>query len=111
MSAYVYLALAIVTEVMATCSLKLSDGFTRLVPSIVVVAGYASSFWCLSQALKSLQVGFTYPVWCGVGIIMVAIIGVTVLGERVDWPGIAGMGLIIAGVIVMSAFSDMGKAA
>ncbi|MEM6834130.1 MAG: DMT family transporter [Sphingomonadales bacterium] len=111
MSPYMFLAIAIVAEVIATCSLKLSIGFTKILPSTFVVLGYGCSFYALSQSLKSLQVGFTYPVWCGVGIILVALIGVLFMGERVDWPGVAGMSLIIAGVVVMSVYSKMGGAA
>lgn len=107
---YIYLTIAILTEVAATSALKLSDGFTRLTPSIIVVLGYASSFYCLSLSLRTLQVGFTYPVWCGVGIVLISIIGVLYLGEQIDVPGIIGMGLIIGGVVVMGVFSKMGSA-
>ncbi|MEO0413280.1 MAG: multidrug efflux SMR transporter [Pseudomonadota bacterium] len=110
MAPYLYLAFAILTEVAATSALKYADGFTRLLPSIIVVACYGSSFYLLSLALRTLQVGFTYPVWCGVGIVLISIIGVFFLGEEVDIGGIFGMGLIIAGVVVMSVFSKMGNA-
>lgn len=110
MSPYIYLALAILTEVVGTSALKLSDGFTRALPSAFTVFGYASSFYLMSLSLKSLQVGFTYAVWSGVGMVLIASIGVIFLGEAVDMMGLVGLGLIIAGVIVVSGFSKMGGA-
>ena len=108
--AYVLLAFAIVFEVTATTSLKLSDGFTRVVPSAVTVLGYGVSFYLLSICLKTLNVGFVYAVWAGAGIALIALIGVVALGERVDGPGLLGLGLIIAGIVVLNVFSRMGHA-
>ncbi|MCP4316521.1 MAG: multidrug efflux SMR transporter [Hyphomicrobiales bacterium] len=104
--AYAYLSIAIVLEVIATGALKSADGFTKVVPSMVVLVGYGAAFWLLSICLKTLEVGFTYAVWSGVGIALVATIGVIFYGETVDLPAIIGFTLIIAGVAVLGFFSD-----
>ena len=101
MHPYVLLAVAIVSEVAATSSLKLSDGMTKLWPSTVVVVGYALSFWLLSIALKTLPIGFVYAVWTGIGVAAIAVIGMFWFNEPLNWGGIAGIGLIIAGVAVL----------
>ncbi len=106
--AYVLLALAIVSEVTATTALKLSDGFTRVAPSAVVVLGYGISFYLLSICLRTMNVGFVYAIWAGAGIALIALIGVVALGERVDAAGLLGLGLIIAGIVVLNVFSRMG---
>ncbi|WP_110685967.1 DMT family transporter [Salinicola aestuarinus] len=107
MTSYLLLALAVVAEVIATSSLKASAGFTRLVPSIAVVVGYALSFYALSLVLKVLPVGITYAIWAGLGIVLVTLIGIVVFGERPDLPAYLGMGLIIAGVGVIQVFSRL----
>ena len=107
---YIYLAVAVLCEVAGTTALKLSDGFTRPLPSAVTVVGYAAAFYLLALCLRSLSVGFTYAVWAGVGIVLVAGIGVAFLGEKADLPGIVGIGLIVAGVVVLNAFSRMSGA-
>ena len=101
MHPYALLAVAIVSEVAATSSLKLSDGMTKLWPSAVVVVGYALSFWLLSIALKTLPIGFVYAVWTGIGVAAIAVIGVFWFNEPLNWGGVAGIGLIIAGVAVL----------
>ncbi len=101
MHPYALLGLAIVSEVVGTSALKLSDGFTRLVPSATVVIGYSVSFWLLSITLKALPVGFVYAVWSGVGVAAIALIGVVWFGENLSWAGVAGIALIIAGVTVL----------
>jgi small multidrug resistance pump len=104
--AYLLLAVAIAAEVLATSALKASDGFRRLVPSIVVVAGYATAFYCLALSLKAgLSIGVAYAIWSGVGIVLIAAIGVLVYQERLDWAAIVGFGLIVAGVVVLNLFS------
>lgn len=101
MHPYVLLAVAIVSEVAATSSLKLSDGMTKLWPSLVVVGGYALSFWLLSVTLKTLPIGFVYAVWTGIGVAAIAVIGVFWFNEPLNWGGIAGIGLIVTGVAVL----------
>lgn len=105
--AYLWLSFAIVCEVVGTTALKLSDGFTRPGPAMVTVLGYGAAFYLLSLTLRTLSVGFTYAVWSGAGIVLIALIGVTFLGERADPAGIVGMGLIVAGVVVLQGFSRM----
>ncbi|WP_206022730.1 DMT family transporter [Billgrantia bachuensis] len=105
MMAFVYLALAIVAEVVATSALKATDGFTRLVPSLVVVVGYTIAFFMLSLVLRTIPVGIAYAIWAGLGIVLVALVGVVVYGQRPDLPAVLGIGLIIAGVVVIQLFS------
>ncbi len=105
MNAWLTLGLAIVAEVVGTSALKASDGFTRLGPSAVVVAGYAVAFYCLSLVLKSLPVGVTYAVWSGLGIVLITVAAFVIYGQRIDLPGLIGMGLIVAGVVVLNVFS------
>lgn len=102
---YLYLAIAIVAEVIATSALKASEGFTRLWPSLIVGIGYLVAFYFLSLTLRTITVGVAYAIWSGVGIVLVAIIGWLVLGQKLDAPAIGGMGLIIAGVVVINLFS------
>ncbi len=103
---YVYLFLAIVAEVIATSSLKTAEGFTKLVPSLLVVIGYVAAFFLLSLVLRSMTVGIAYAIWSGVGIILLAIVGAMAFREMPDMPAIIGMGLIIAGVFVIHVFSE-----
>lgn len=105
MNAWLTLGLAIVAEVVGTSALKASDGFTRLGPSAVVVVGYAVAFYCLSLVLKSLPVGVTYAVWSGLGIVLITVAAFVIYGQRIDLPGLIGMGLIVAGVVVLNVFS------
>ncbi|MDR7171686.1 QacE family quaternary ammonium compound efflux SMR transporter [Nocardia sp. MDA0666] len=99
---FLFLGLAIVTEVSATVSLKLSEGFTKLVPSIVVVVGYVAAFLFLSQALKrGMSVGVAYGVWSAIGVALVATIGALFLDEPLSAVQIGGIGLLIAGVLAL----------
>ena len=100
-----YLAVAIVAEVIATSALKASEGFSRLVPSLVVVAGYGIAFFCLSLTLRTIPVGIVYAIWSGVGIVLIALAGSFVFGQVLDAPALIGMGLIVAGVLVINLFS------
>jgi small multidrug resistance pump len=102
---YLYLALAILAEVIATSALKASEQFTKIVPSIVVLVGYGLSFYLLTLVLKTMPIGITYAVWSGVGIISIATIGAIFYKQIPDFPAIIGMGLIISGVIVIHLFS------
>ena len=100
-----YLAIAIISEVLATSALKASEGFTRPWPSLIVVVGYMVAFYCLSLTLRSLPVGVVYAIWSGLGIVLVSLIAWLLFGQKLDLPAIIGMGLIIAGVLVMNLFS------
>ncbi|WP_127091254.1 DMT family transporter [Aquabacter cavernae] len=102
---YLYLFIAIVAEVIATSALKAAEGFTRLGPSIIVAVGYAIAFYCLSLVLRTMPVGIAYAVWSGVGIVLVAGIGAVLYGQKLDLPAIVGLGLIIAGVLVVNLLS------
>jgi small multidrug resistance pump len=102
---YLYLAIAIVAEVIATSFLKSTDGFSKLVPSIVVICGYATAFYFLSLTLRAMSVGIVYAIWCGAGIVLVALIAWLVFGQKLDLPAVLGMALIIGGVAVINIFS------
>jgi small multidrug resistance pump len=104
-AAYLYLGAAIVAEVIATSLLKTSQGFTRLWPSVATVVGYSISFYCLAQTLGSVPTGVAYAIWSGVGIVLISLIGWLVFGQTLDAPALAGMGLIVAGVVVINLFS------
>ncbi|ABS14975.1 MULTISPECIES: DMT family transporter [Brucella/Ochrobactrum group] len=106
MPVYAILAIAIVSEVIGTLSLKASEGFTRLGPSLIVVVAYGLAFYFLSMTLKSIPVGIAYAVWSGIGVTLVALIGWLVFGQKLDLAAVLGMGLIIAGVIVLNLFSN-----
>ncbi|MEH6579711.1 MAG: multidrug efflux SMR transporter [Amphritea sp.] len=103
--AFIYLAIAIVAEVAATSALKATEEFTKLTPSLVVVIGYAVAFYFLTLVLRSLPVGITYAVWAGVGVVLVALVGAVIYKQIPDTPAILGMGLIIAGVVIINVFS------
>lgn len=105
MSALMYLTMAIVAEVIATTMLKASEGFTRLWPSLLVVAGYGVAFWGLSMVVKTMPLGIVYAIWSGMGIVLVSIAAVFVYQQKLDWPAVVGMGLIIAGVLVINLLS------
>lgn len=102
---YAYLATAILTEVIATSFLKQSNGFTRLVPTLIVGVGYVISFYCLSLALRGIPTGVAYAIWSGIGIVLITAISWVIQGQKLDAAALAGMALIIAGVIVMNVFS------
>lgn len=102
---WLYLAVAIVAEVIATSMLKTTESFTRLTPSLIVVAGYVTAFYFLTLTLKTIPVGIAYAVWSGVGIVLVALVAWLWHKQTLDLPAIIGMALIIAGVLVMNLFS------
>ncbi len=102
---YLYLAIAIVAEVIGTSALKAADGFTRLLPSLVVIVGYGAAFYFLSLALKVIPVGIAYAIWSGVGVALITLIGWVVFKQRLDAPALAGVALIVAGVVVIQFFS------
>lgn len=102
---YLYLAIAIVSEVIGTSALKATDGFTRLVPSTIVVVGYGAAFYFLSLVLKSIPVGVAYAIWAGLGIVLVALVAAVIFKQVPDVPAIIGMVLIVSGVVVINVFS------
>ncbi len=102
---YAFLAIAIACEVIATSFLKLSDGFTRPVPTLIMGVGYLISFYFLSIALRQIPTGIAYAIWSGVGIVLIAAIAWLLQGQKLDAAAMAGMGLIVAGVLVMNLFS------
>jgi small multidrug resistance pump len=100
--AYVFLALAILSEVAATVSLQLSDGFSRVGPSVVVVTGYVVAFALLSQALtRGLSLGVAYGTWAAAGVALVAVIGAGFLGQTLNWVQVGGVVLVIGGVLAL----------
>lgn len=106
MTAYAYLAVAIVSEVIATTALKASDGFTQFWPSVVTVIGYAIAFYCLALTLRVIPTGVAYAIWSGVGIVLISVVGWLAFKQSLDLPAILGMGLIVAGVVVINVFSS-----
>jgi small multidrug resistance pump len=102
---WLFLSIAIAAEVIATSALKAADGFTRLGPSLVVIAGYGIAFYFLSLALRGIPVGVAYAVWSGVGIVLISVIGWFAFGQTLDAAAVLGIGLIMAGVIVLNVFS------
>ena len=108
MYAYLLLGLAIAAEVTGTVALKFSDGFTKLGPSLVVATGYGLAFYLLSLVLKAgIPVGVAYAIWAAFGIALIALVGVVFLGERLNVTMIAGLGLVVAGVVLV----ELGRSA
>ena len=105
---WIYLATAIIAEVIATSALKASHEFTRLVPTLIVVTGYLTAFYFLTLSLRVIPVGIAYAIWAGLGIVLIAIISWIVYGQKLDLPALVGMGLIISGVLVINLFSNTG---
>lgn len=105
MKNYLFLLLAIVFETIATSSLKASEQFTKLIPSLITVIGYIAAFYLLSLTLRSIPVGIAYAIWSGIGIVLVTIAGIVLFKQIPDLPAIIGLLLIIAGVIVINVFS------
>jgi small multidrug resistance pump len=102
---WLFLAIAIVAEVIATSALKASEGFTRTLPSVLVVAGYGIAFYMLSLTLRSIPMGVVYAIWSGAGIVLITLVGYFMFRQRLDLPALIGIGLIVAGVLVMQLFS------
>ena len=105
--AFLYLALAIIAEVVATSALKATEGFTRPGPTLVVVVGYAVAFYMLTLVLRTIPIGIAYAIWAGLGIVLVALVGLVVYGQRPDLPAVIGIGLIVSGVVTIQLFSSM----
>ena len=102
---YIYFAIAIVSEVVATSALKASKQFTKLTPSLIVIIGYCISFYLVTLVLRTIPVGITYAIWAGVGIVLVALVGAILYKQIPDIPAVIGMGLIIAGVVIINVYS------
>lgn len=105
MKNWLFLAIAIIAEVIGTSALKASEGFSRLWPSLLVVLGYGVAFYFLSLTLRAIPVGIAYAVWSGVGVVLIAAIGWLFFGQRLDAPAVLGMALIVSGVVVLNVFS------
>lgn len=102
---YLYLAVAILSEVIGTSALKASEGFTRPLPSLVTAVAFAIAFYCLSLSLRTIPVGIAYAIWSGIGIVLISVIALVLFGQKLDAPALIGMGLILAGVLVINLFS------
>ena len=105
MKTFVILFFAILSEVIATSSLKYSEGFTKPIPSVVVVVGYGLSFYLLSIALKTMPIGVAYAIWSGVGLVLTVIAGIILWRETLDWAKVTGIVLILAGIVLINVFS------
>ncbi|MCC7078116.1 MAG: multidrug efflux SMR transporter [Acidimicrobiia bacterium] len=103
---WLYLILAILCEVTATTALKLSDGFSKLGPSVVTLVGYLLAFLLLALALRELDVGVAYAIWSGIGTALVAVVGLLFLDEKLAWPAWVGIGLVVCGVILVEMFAE-----
>ena len=106
MNDWVYLFLAIMSEVIATASLKSTEGFTKPIPSIIVLIGYCAAFYFLSLTLDTISIGVAYAIWSGVGVATITVVSYFLYDQKIDLAGILGIGLIIAGVIVLRLFSE-----
>ncbi|MGB0699650.1 MAG: DMT family transporter [Candidatus Poseidoniaceae archaeon] len=107
MSNWLYLALAIFSEVLATSFLKSSEGFTKLWPSIIVLIGYILAFYFLSLTLETMPIGIAYAIWSGVGVASITLVSIFAFDQKIDLSAVIGIGLIIIGVIVLRVFSDV----
>ncbi|MBW4982485.1 QacE family quaternary ammonium compound efflux SMR transporter [Mameliella sp. CS4] len=103
---YLFLAFAVLAETIGTTALQASQQFTRMVPTAITVVAYAAAFYLLGIALKYFPVGIAYAIWSGLGIVFIAVIGLAVFGQKLDLPAILGMGMILAGILVIHLFSN-----
>jgi len=102
---YIYLILAVAAETVGTTALQASQQFSRLMPSLLAVAGYAVAFYFLALTLKAMPVGIVYAMWSGLGIVFIALIGFISFGQRLDLPAVLGLAMIIGGIAVINLFS------
>lgn len=102
---WLFLLLAIVSEVVATSALKASNGFSRLWPSVLVVVGYGIAFYCLALTLRVIPMGVVYAIWSGIGIVLITLVGWFLFDQKLDLPALIGIALIASGVVVMNVFS------
>lgn len=105
MKTFAILFFAILSEVIATSSLKYSEGFTKPIPSVIVAVGYGLSFYLLSIALKTMPIGVAYAIWSGVGLVLTVIAGIILWRETLDWAKVTGIVLILAGIVLINVFS------
>ena len=105
MNTWFYLGIAILSEVLATASLKSTEGFTKIGPSVLVLIGYSAAFYFLSLTLEDIPIGVAYAVWSGVGVATITIVSVVYMDQKIDLAGVLGIGLIVVGVIVLRLFS------
>ena len=103
---WTYLIIAIITEVIATSALKESEGFTKAIPSLIVIIGYSMTFYFMSLVLREMSVGITYAIWSGMGILLITLIGYFRYNQMLDAPAVLGMSLIALGVIILRVFSN-----
>lgn len=103
---YLYLAIAVFSEVIATTALKASDEFSKPIPSVIVVVGYGIAFYFLSLVLRTIPMGVAYAIWSGLGIALISIIGLVAFGQKLDLAAVIGLLLIISGVVVINVFSS-----
>ena len=102
---YLYLGLAIFFEIIGSSFIKVSDGFSKLWPTLVVAVAYMICFYFIALALKTIPLGIAYAIWGGIGIVLTALISVFIFKQPIDFPAIAGISLIVAGVFVINLFS------
>ena len=107
MNAWLALLVAILSETVATSALKSTEGFTKLWPSLVVVAGYSSAFYFLALTLKQIPIGVAYAVWSGVGVALITLIGWFVFGQKLGGTALLGIGLIVTGVVVLNLSGEV----
>jgi small multidrug resistance pump len=105
MKQWIFLGVAIVSEVIATSALKATEDFTRLWPSLIVVVGYAFAFYFLTLTLRTIPLGIAYAIWSGVGVALIALVGWVLYKQTLDVPAFIGIALIVAGVVVLNVFS------
>jgi len=105
---WLYLSIAILAEVISTSYLKAAEGFTRLIPSLIVVLGYGTSFYFLSLTLRTMQVGTAYAIWAGIGTVMISIVAWLFYNQKLDPPSILGIALIISGVVIIKFLGPQG---
>lgn len=108
MSPLVLLGISIIAEVVATSALKSSQGLTRLGPSLLAVLGYCLAFFLVSKVMNHMATGVVYAIWSGLGIVLIALVGWLVYGQRLDWPAMLGMAMIVGGVLVIQLVSKTG---
>ena len=106
MSKWIFLTLAIISEVIGTSFLKSTEGFTKLLPSMIVLVGYCAAFYFLSLTLDLIPIGMAYAIWSGVGIAAITVVSVVFFEQKLDFAAVIGMGLIIAGVVVLRLYSE-----
>jgi small multidrug resistance pump len=105
MKQWIFLGVAIVSEVIATSALKATENFTRPLPLLIVVIGYAFAFYFLTLTLRTIPIGIAYAIWSGVGVALIAVVAWVLYGQKLDMPAFIGIALIVAGVVVLNVFS------